>query len=42
MTIIKSDKFLVSLQYKKQSKKAAFFDPFIYGKNRNSSIRDTF
>jgi hypothetical protein len=42
MTIIKSDKFLVSLQYKKQSKKAAFFDPIIYEKNRNSSIRNSF
>jgi hypothetical protein len=33
MIIIKSDNFLVSLQYTKQSKKAAFFDSIIYEKN---------
>jgi hypothetical protein len=33
MTIIKSDKILVSLQYRKQSIKAAFFDSLIYEKN---------
>jgi hypothetical protein len=42
MTIIKSDKFLVDLQYQKQSKKAAFFDPIIYEKNRNSNISNPF
>ena len=33
MIIIKSDKFSVSLQYSKQSNKAAFFDAIIYEKN---------
>mgnify|MGYP001197767920 FL=1 len=42
MTTIKSNKFLVSLQYAKQSKKAAFFDPIIYEKNRNINISDCF
>lgn len=42
MTIIKSDKNLVSLPYTKQSKQAAFFDPIIYEKNRNSNISNPF
>ena len=33
MIIIKSDKFLLNLQDKKQSKKTAFFDAIIYEKN---------